>query len=305
MRRIVALGVVLWVVSWAEADDSMQRMLPLAVGNRWEYQLHVHFPYGPTYEIPILINITHTEEIYGHVYYVFSDPPVDWEHPWVTFPIPFFFLAGKKVRWSSDGKDLLFRWPWVRWIWGESHPRDHTAIFRFGRDYKVREIYIIYPALLGSKNNYLADSDDFAPGFPYLTDGVNPPFAGYPDHSVTVESSFSEEGYRVVEFRFPERVEFTSSNVGLHEARLSATFAEGLGLFAAYGETTAVWCDPYFYSNTNCYDDISPHMSVSLRLESAVIGGLRWAAGEPVPTAVQERSWGAVKQRFLGLNYEE
>ena len=41
MRRIVALSVVLWVVPWAEADDSMHQMLPLAVGNSWEYQLEI------------------------------------------------------------------------------------------------------------------------------------------------------------------------------------------------------------------------------------------------------------------------
>ena len=94
-----------------------------------------------------------------------------------------------------------------------------TAVFRFDGDYKVREIYRLFPTLLGSRNHYLSGAC-FPPGFPYTTDGINPPFAGYPDHSVTVESSFSEEGARVVEFRFPTRVEFTAPRTGLEERLL-------------------------------------------------------------------------------------
>ena len=35
-RSIVLLGWVwLWAISWAEAEDPVQQMMPLAVGNRW------------------------------------------------------------------------------------------------------------------------------------------------------------------------------------------------------------------------------------------------------------------------------
>ena len=84
-----------WVVSWAEAEERIHQMLPLAVGNSWVYD---HF-------LPdsgdVTISITHTEDIEGHTYHVFSDMP--YEDP----PVPYFFIAGKKVRWEGD--HLLFR----------------------------------------------------------------------------------------------------------------------------------------------------------------------------------------------------
>ncbi len=329
LRVLLVLALCALMARPAQAQDHTQ-MLPLAVGNSWEYQLDIRFGQVHDLEVSIPISITHTEEIFGityehtysgsdfYTYYVFSDLPKDWSGAhfpgldlsdpfnveWVEyriaalnewlFPVPFFFLAGKKVRWSSDGKALFLQALW----------NQEAAVFRFDGDYKVREIYRLFPALLGRENLYLADWSEFPPGFPYTTDGIKPPYAGYPDHSVTVESSFSKEGARVVEFRFPQRVEFTTTNLGLYEGRLGATFVEGLGLFAASGETDGIDCNPSFPPHF-CGDDMSSGMRVNLRLESAVIGGVRWAAGEPIPTAVQERSWGAVKHRFRCPNCEE
>ena len=51
----------------------------------------------------LTIEITHTEIIEGQEYFVFSDVPYDWP------PVPNFFLAGQKVRFSEEGA-LLFRW---------------------------------------------------------------------------------------------------------------------------------------------------------------------------------------------------
>lgn len=77
-------------------------MLPLAVGNSWDYR---HFvtdsETGTRHDEIVTIGITHKENIEGHTYHVFSDMP--YEDP----PVPFFFLAGKKVRW--EGNHLLFR----------------------------------------------------------------------------------------------------------------------------------------------------------------------------------------------------
>ena len=278
-------------------------MLPLAVGNSWEYQIDISLYQGGGPKLLIPISITHTEEIDGiaysggglrgglHTYYVFSDLPDRMSRVKEFYaPVPFFFLAGKKVRWSSDGKALFILAEW----------NQETEVFRFDGDYKVREIYRLFPTLLGSRNNYLSLSLDdwceFPPGYPYTTDGFSPPFAGYPDHSVTVESSFSEEGTQIVEFRFPTRIEFTHSSGGLGEFSLSATFAEGLGLFAASGEADYLICNPFYSDPTvECSDDIYPELGISLRLESAVIGDVPWTAGEPIPTAVQEHSWGAMK----------
>ena len=52
----------------------------------------------------LTIEITHTETIEGHEYFVFSDPPYDWP------PVPTLCLAGQKVRFSDEGV-LLVRQP--------------------------------------------------------------------------------------------------------------------------------------------------------------------------------------------------
>ena len=95
---VVLLGWGLsWAASWAEADEQIHQMLPLAVGNSWFYS---HF-FGEEGYRRVTISITHTEDIEGHTYHVFSDMP--YEDP----PVDYFFLAGKKVRWEGDR--LLFR----------------------------------------------------------------------------------------------------------------------------------------------------------------------------------------------------
>ena len=59
------------------------------------------------YESPppreLTLEITHTEIIEGHEYFVFGTVPYDWP------PVPNFFLAGQKVRFSDEGT-LLIRW---------------------------------------------------------------------------------------------------------------------------------------------------------------------------------------------------
>ena len=101
MQCLVALSVGLWAASWAEAADPVQQMLPLVVGNRWEYAHTVRDSTGHIFGQVVVVSITHTEDIEGHTYYVFSDIP--YEQP----PVPYFFIAGKKVRW--EGNHLLFR----------------------------------------------------------------------------------------------------------------------------------------------------------------------------------------------------
>ena len=117
--------------------------VPLAVGNSWTYE-HYHwnnmylqqgswwkpdlaerlkpfvdveipgYPHGEGNALPpdsllvpvdriLTIEITHTERIDGWEYFVFSDADYDWP------PLPAWFLAGKKVRWSDEGV-LVFRW---------------------------------------------------------------------------------------------------------------------------------------------------------------------------------------------------
>ncbi|MFA6108594.1 MAG: hypothetical protein WDA75_07490 [Candidatus Latescibacterota bacterium] len=88
--------------------------LPLSVGNSWTYT-HRYLNdrpdlLGMSWDSPswasrddVKVEITHTEEIDGQTYYVFSD--LDYDFP----PVPSFFLAGKKVRWDDQGR-LMVRW---------------------------------------------------------------------------------------------------------------------------------------------------------------------------------------------------
>ena len=49
----------------------------------------------------LTLEITHTETIEGHEYFVFSEPPYDWP------PVPTLCLVGQKVRFSDDGVLLV------------------------------------------------------------------------------------------------------------------------------------------------------------------------------------------------------
>ena len=77
----------------------------------WEiprYPLTAHYePESPLFDLlyiehELTLEITHTETIEGHAYFVFSAPP-DWP------PVPAVCLAGQKVRFSDEGV-LLVRW---------------------------------------------------------------------------------------------------------------------------------------------------------------------------------------------------
>ena len=77
----------------------------------WEipgYPLTAHYePESPLFDLldierELTIEITHTETIEGHAYFVFSEP-YDWP------PVPAVCLAGQKVRFSDEGV-LLVHW---------------------------------------------------------------------------------------------------------------------------------------------------------------------------------------------------
>ena len=301
LRVLIALVLCALLARQDQSQADMTSMLPLAVGNRWEYKLNVDmWGHPPEYSVPV--SITHTEKRYSsdpYHYYVFSDlpeydPPVEYSPP-----LPFFFLAGKKVRWSEDGQDLLLYTEW---------PGD-VALFRFDGNYKVRELYDLFPHTIGRI---------FNPDIPVYTTGgtlgIRLPPLGYPDHDVDVRFDLvGEEDLPIVQFRFPDRVVFQGSS-GSYERDLSFTFAKGLGLVAASGFGGGIDCGRYMghYNPTaHCFSDVGG-IEIDLRLVSAVIDGVqwRWEEGNPLPTpskptAVQERSWGAVKDRFQCLNCQE
>lgn len=105
VRMVLIASVALASGSWAQ-DYNPEDFLPLAVGNSWEYvhsvaDWRLQAQGVVPFERLVEVRIAHTEEIEGHTYCVFSDMP--YEEP----PVPYFFVAGKKVRF--DGNQLLFR----------------------------------------------------------------------------------------------------------------------------------------------------------------------------------------------------
>ncbi len=202
---VVLLGWGLsWAASWAEADEQIHQMLPLAVGNSWFYS---HF-FGEEGYRRVTISITHTEDIEGHTYHVFSDMP--YEDP----PVDYFFLAGKKVRWEGDR--LLFRQP----------DRD-VALYRFGG----------YPVNEGGDYSYAipeTESDTLVFVVPHALLPGLPRKAGCPIHA---------DSLRTFSFRFNDplrgrEVEFLE-NFGM-------TYAPGLHAREAVinGEKWDFWNDP-------------------------------------------------------------
>ena len=78
-----------------------------------------------------MVEITHTEWIGGHEYFVFSDAPYDWP------PMPSLFWAGHKVRWNDDDV-LLVRWndtDMPLYDFDLLHPTaDSTSVFLYNPD---------------------------------------------------------------------------------------------------------------------------------------------------------------------------
>ena len=305
MKRtiIIFLALCALMAQSGQSQADMTSMLPLAVGNSWEYKLNVEIvAWGPSPELSVPLSITHTEKRYSsdpYHYYVFSDLPVfdspvdiggGLTMPWESPPLPFFFLAGKKVRWSEDGQALLLYTEWF----------GDVALFRFDGNYKVRELYDLFPHTIGRMFNR------GAPGGVYTSDGSLPPL-GYPDLDVDVRFDLlGEEDQLVVQFRFPPRLVFQGGS-GSSEGDVSFTFTKGLGLVAATGYEYGIGCDEYmgYYNPTaQCFSDVGG-IEIDLRLGSAVIDGVQWEEGAHIPTVVQEHSWGAVKDHFKCLNCEE
>ena len=107
-RYEIAEGVVS-NARWGKLELSDPRWTRIQAA--WEipgYPLTAHYePESPLFDLldiehELTLEITHTETIEGHAYFVFSAPP-DWP------PVPAVCLAGQKVRFSDEGV-LLVRW---------------------------------------------------------------------------------------------------------------------------------------------------------------------------------------------------
>lgn len=111
-RAVVAIALLTVVCTGrlAAQEYRPEDFIPLAVGNSWTYQ-HSYFDdrvlwdedpsnddqtigYQP---VEVTLEITHTEVIGGHTYYVFSEPP------YTLPPLPPFCLAGTSARLNEEG----------------------------------------------------------------------------------------------------------------------------------------------------------------------------------------------------------
>lgn len=346
MKRIVALSVVLWAVSWAKADDHAHQMLPLAVGNTWEYQ-YVFLragsgPYRPE-ELAdgsdhgglIYIGITHTELIDEHIYYVFgnivhtegsslpqwlSEVVPELEKP----PLPFFFLAGKRVRF--DGNWLVFNehgYDFPAFWFGEGEPADYKFLI---------DLYTIY-GMIGMSKSWsraiLTLGGSYGlPRSVWWYDEVSnklgeltAPFTLLLGSRVIVEEVDSPMNASllgidtITRFYFPTRFGYPYVPYLGWVENVMAEFSQGLGLSACWGVLDRYPCHPrHIYCCDEPEDeDLDPgamcgtdetYLQVGIFLQSAVINGVRFGQGS-IPTAIQERSWGAVKQSFTSKRDEK
>ena len=346
MKRIVALSAVLCAASWAKADDHEHQMLPLAVGNTWEYE-YVFLragsgPYRPEeladgadYGGLIYIGITHTELIGKHTYYVFGNivheegsPLPQWlsevglelEKP----PLPFFFLAGKRVRF--DGNWLVFNehgYDFPAFWFGEGEPADYKFLIDLYSTYGMIGMSKSWGQALRTLRRVYG-----LPRSVWWYDEVSnklgeltAPFTLLLDSTVRIEEVDSPMNASllgidtVTRFYFPTRFGYPYvSYLGWVE-NVMAEFSQGLGLSACWGVLDRYSCHP---GHIYCCDepgdeDLDPgamcgtdqtYLQVGIFLQSAVINGVRFGEGS-IPTAIQDRSWGKVKQTFTSERDEK
>ena len=343
MKRIAALSAVLWAASWVEADDHVQQMLPLAVGNTWEYRYV--FIANNTGRSPqdladspgdlIYISITHTELIQGHTYYVFGNivheegsPLPQWlsglEGELEKPPLPFFFLAGKRVRF--DGNWLVFNehgYDFPAFWFGEGEPADYKFLINLYTIYGMIGMRKSWSrAILTLRGSYgLPRSVWWYDEVSNKLGELTAPFTLLLGSTVIIEEVDSPMNASllgidtITRFYFPTQFEYPYvSYLGWVE-NVMAEFSQGLGLSACWGVLDRYPCHP---GHIYCCDepgdeDLDPgamcgtdqtYLQVGVFLESAVINGVRFGQGS-IPTAIQDRSWGEVKQTFTSETDEK
>ena len=262
----------LWARSYAEADEPVHRMLPLAIGNTWEYWHGRYYLYDGTFDHGqlVTIRITHTENIGRHTYYVFSDMP--YEEP----PVPAFFLAGKKVRWEDN--HLLFR-----------QQDEDVVLYQFKHDhlYAIPKIYSDI-ALPIAVRHFYNNVDEIYPDtlvFAYKDEwqGRRKGFA-FEFRGSSMYGSNDGEGLSWNELRWVKFVE----GMGLFECRL-----EGEGI--AYRDPEAPE-DPTGYYTVN---DQGPEGVNSIYFHSALINGVKFVPMDIwQKTVIRTSSWGVLKRKF-------
>ena len=275
MKRIVALSIGLWITSWTEAEVevSVQKMLPLVVGNRWEYSHSVKDSIGSTYfSQDVTVSITHMEYIEGRTYYVFSDMP--YEQP----PVPYFFIAGKKVRW--EGNHLLFR----------QQDRD-VALYQF-RDQEIYDYPISETAsdTLVSANTLLEHT--FFPGSPIKAGCV-------------VRGDPNPFDWSVFNFYFTgHKLDLNPPWYGTNPWTRKVSFLVDFGMVDCYMTNRNSQGNPIGENHLTSYE--------------AVISGVKWGfwndprktvAGSEelpcLPSVVGVSSWGVLKRKFTCPDCED
>ena len=240
-----------------------------------------------------------------------------------NLPVPFFFLAGKRVRF--DGNRLVFR----------ESGRD-IALFEFregeqaGYSYPFNYVdaYSTYGAmgLSGSRGipiwviEEVRDKlSELVP--PYTIIAYDYRALPHERYFVVVEevdspvvSPFMVGIDTTTRFRFPGRNMILPG--GWFEGGLQADFGQGLGLSSCWGIVGYLTCPlTYVYQEDigveipdqavagMCTSDTIDGWQVGLFLESAVINGVQFGEGS-IPTAIQDRFWGEVKRTFTSVGEE-
>ncbi len=277
-----------------------KEFVPLEVGNRWTYEHRytnymydswdpeaAAYPewaaYFKQFEVPgypiggdspprsltrfirqdaviLAVEITHTEWIDGFEYFVFSDVPYDWP------PLPTFFWAGYKVRWSDD--DVLL----VRGNDADIPLYDFSLQREGIERFYWRDVEWYYYAVPVFEYNPI---DIRRWMIDWLTE---PEYSGIvinPEH----RDQILEAGF---DFSYPILCDPCSWRV---------PFVQGYGM----GSVRILYLGA----------GMSPIFANVLRPISAVLSGeeisFKQATGRAAPTVVRERSWGAVKREFMPM----
>ncbi len=287
-----------------EADSFVidpKGFVPLEVGNRWTYEhKYINNAYGhwepgdeadpewaaylKQFEVPgypigesspprslteityrdsliLTIEITHTEWIDEFEYFVLSEVPYDWP------PLPTFFWAGYKVRWSDD--DVLL----VR-----------------GNDADI-PLYDFSLQREGIERSHWESSEWYYYGVsvfeynPIDTKRWMIDLLTYPDYSEYVVIDPASRG-QILQASFS-----FSYSILCNHCIWRVPFVQGYGIGHVQKVHLGISNKPLFAN--------------SLWPISAIISGNEisygQATGQAAPTVVRERSWGAVKREFMPM----
>ena len=281
VQRLIAAVWVGLLLGGGSAVAYASDWLPLEIGNSWEYWHVRDYLYDGTFyrEQLVTIRITHTEDIEGHTYYVFSDLP------YMEPTAPAFFLAGQKVRWEDN--HLLVH-----------QQGEDVALYQFKHDhsYPIPKMYSEYALPIDVRDFY------------------NNVDETYPDTLVFArkdERPGTRKGFLFL-FRGSSRYDSNDGpSLSWNEFR-TVKFVDGMGLFECLMEGEGIESrDPEAPEDPTglsyIFNDQGPEGVNHFYFHSALINGVALNVQDIIyqETVVRGASWGVLKRSFSCSDCED